>query len=184
MYFAILISHGKNNEVRWCKKRQEPKKTTYHPHGQQVVLYQISSIPDKTCRRLVQNWYRNEEIYILWNFIKRIYVWFLLFTVQSASWWGAWLVVIYSCLQVFISLCLCKIKRSYFSQLYATVYSYSQIGGKSVVRLVVNLFVFVRVPTLQDFFHLSNKLLLVRHIQDIPGCKNLIRQTAQRILGC
>ena len=92
--------------------------------------------------------------------------------------------VIYSCLQVFISLCLCKIKRSYFSQLYATVYSYSQIGGKSVVRLVVNLFVFVRVPTLQDFFHLSNKLLLVRHIQDVPGCKNLIRQTAQRILGC
>ena len=92
--------------------------------------------------------------------------------------------VIYSCLQVFISICLCKIKRSYFSQLYATVYSYSQIGGKLVVRLVVNLFVFVRVPTLQDFFHLSNKLLLVRHIQDIPGCKNLIRQTTQRILGC
>lgn len=72
--------------------------------------------------------------------------------------------VIYSCLQVFISLYLCKIKRSYFSQLYATVYSYSQIGGKSVVRLVVNLFVLVRVPTLQDFFHLPNKLLLVRHI--------------------
>ena len=96
--------------------------------------------------------------------IHRICVSILHFTVQSASSWGVWLVVIYSCLQVFISLCLCKIKRSYFSQLYATVYSYSQIGGKSVVRLVVNLFVFVRVPTLQDFFHLPNKLLLVRHI--------------------
>ena len=36
-----------------------------------------------------------------------------------------------------------------------------------ILRLVVNLFVFVRVPTLQDFFHLSNKLLLVRHIQDL-----------------
>ena len=94
----------------------------------------------------------------------RICVLILYFTAQSASSWGAWLVVIYSCLQVFISLCSCKIKRSYFSQLYATVYSYSQIGGKSVVRLVVNLFVLVRVPTLQDFFHLPNKLLLVRHI--------------------
>ena len=52
-----------------------------------------------------------------------------------------------------------------------------------MVRLVVNLFVLVRVPTLQDFFHLSNKLLLVRHIQDIPGCKNLVRQTAQRIFS-
>ena len=64
---------------------RQQKKTTHHPHGQQVVLYQISSIPDKTCRRLVQNWYRNEEIYILWNFIKRRYVCFLHFTAQSAS---------------------------------------------------------------------------------------------------
>ena len=72
--------------------------------------------------------------------------------------------VIYSCLQVFISLCFHEIKKAYFSQLYATVYSYSQIGGKSVVRLVVNSFAPVRVPTLQDFFHLTNKLLLVRHI--------------------
>lgn len=30
---------------------KKQKKTTHHPHGQQVVLYQISSIPDKTCRR-------------------------------------------------------------------------------------------------------------------------------------
>ena len=67
---------------------RQQKKTTHHPHGQQVVLYQISSIPDKTCRRLVQNWYRNEEIYILWNFIKRRYVCFLHFTAQSASSWG------------------------------------------------------------------------------------------------
>lgn len=82
--------------------------------------------------------------------------------------------MIYSCLQVSVSLYLCKIKRSYFSQLYATVYSCSQIGGKSVVRLVVNLFVLVRVPTLQDFFHLTDQLFPVRHIQDVPGCKNLV----------
>ena len=66
----------------------QQKKTTHYPHGQQVVLYQISSIPDKTCRRLVQNWYRNEKIYILWNFIKRRYVCFLHFTGRWASSWG------------------------------------------------------------------------------------------------
>lgn len=122
---------------------RQQKKTTYHPHGQQVVLYQIFSIPDKTCRRLVQNWYRNEEIYILWNFIKRRYVCFLHFTVQSASSWGACLVTIHRCLQMLISLYFREIKRLCFLQLYATVYSYFQFGGKSVVRLVVRLFALV-----------------------------------------
>ena len=55
---------------------------------------------------------------------------------------------------------------------------------KLVVRLMVRSFALVGVPTLQDFFHLPNKLLLIRHIQDIPGCKYLVRQTAQRIFDC
>ena len=46
---------------------------------------------------------------------------------------------------------------------------------KLVVRLMVRSFALVGVPSLQDFFHLPNKLLLIRHIQDVPGCKNLIR---------
>ena len=56
--------------------------------------------------------------------IRRICVLILRFTARSASSWGAWLVVIYSCLQVFINLYLCKIKSLIFrnsTQLFTAV---------------------------------------------------------------
>ena len=37
------------------------------------------------------------------------------------------------------------------------------------------------MPVFQDSFHLGDQLLLVRHIENIAGCKNVVGKTAQRI---
>ena len=40
------------------------------------------------------------------------------------------------------------------------------------------------MPLLNDILNLSDQLFLVGHVLHIPGCKNVVRQTAQCILRC
>ena len=41
--------------------------------------------------------------------------------------------------------------------------------------------IFLFVPVFQDSLYLSNQLFLVRHIENIPGCEDIVGQAAQGI---
>ena len=118
-------------------RAESTKKTTHHPLGQQVVLYQISSNSDETCRKLVQNWYRAKEIYILFHFIQRIYVGFYNFTAQSASSWGQVKEharkALYSVISLLMRLPFCPVR----TLPYATLHKLPRIWCKSGVAVGV-----------------------------------------------